>query len=403
MYILDEGNNSSESGDFLNEEIFIRKMLNNTKGYKAVFDDLVFSDDLYYNPNNQDAHTDQPFPIILLLLTITSNIFLIISVFYLILFKKYKKSSTYHLLLHYLIFKIFYSWTALMGILTSSSIYDNNLYIIPTKTTCFMVYFGTFFIEASENFQLLLIWVILLSQRNLIGLKCLYIDFEQPEGTQTNASNQEPRTPEPNMTIRNYLMRHSRTITLSIFYIFVFLLSFVFNYQISVLRIGKDYMCAFLSNYKQVSFIYFISISFYFLPILFWLIILSTVFSKLFGGERDPILSKLDNSEINHLKFIKFASLLKSIEEFLLHIHSTSHISISYNFYEIVRIFGLLIVLLTSILFLIYEGVFINMRRRCLPIVRNNSRPSNVIFRNRGNLDQQEIVDYGNLVENTYE
>ena len=142
----------------------------------------------------------------------------------------------------------------------------------------------------------------------------------------------------------------------------------------------------------------FISLPIIFLanyPLIFWFILFGTLFWKLFGGSRDPILHRLDEPDLKLLKFIKVASLLRALEVILVHTQVTllqMFMKINLNVVEFSRTSGFLVVIVTAGLFIYYEGVLIRLWESSR---RNNNE---VIERNRVE-DQDVGVVYANLIE----
>ena len=199
------------------------------------------------------------------------------------------------------------------------------------------------------------------------------------------------------MTPKNMIRLNSRHIVLFTFYMIMFLFSFYPKKKVFSSEFSGGYSCYMYSFFEGWFIVVMISfIFFYFLPIFYWLFILATVFSKSFGGARDPLIRSLGEAEIYHLKFIKCATLLKFLEQFFLHIVATHDLHMSKGSYAITRIIGLVIMLLANVLFMYYENMFAQLRRKIMGLFSNRNVNYRV-FRNRG--VYEETVDYRNLVE----
>ena len=402
-----------------------------------VMDDSIFSSRVMFEKIHNSIKEDEKenlFPLSIIIIVMITMIFISINIAYLIRFKKHKKSVIYELIMYLFTFKFGFCFIESLNILTSSYFEYSDFHLKPTGFLCFVTKFLSLFFELNENFQMLLIWIVLLSQRNLIGFQFLYCDFDLNNQSFNNpiASNNLNMTPasttastttttttsnpasndQQNISrlreknIKNFLLINSRKIIVNSFIVFSFILSLYFNKNVSSTSLGSYSYCI-INNFYNLSllrFLYTVTLALYFFPIFYWLVILPTFFSPVFGGPRDPILSKLEQSDFNLIRFIKVASVLKSLDELLLHLFTTHYWSISYGIYEISRIFGISIILLTSILFFYYDGVYIQFRRSFFTS-RDLSGNSRSIFNNRNRLDDDEsnredLIDYRNLVEN---
>jgi hypothetical protein len=201
-------------------------------------------------------------------------------------------------------------------------------------------------------------------------------------------------------SFRNFLILNSRTITLFSFYAFVAVISLIPYSRIEAHEFISTYRCSMYGQFDSfLVLLTFMVLFLFFLPTLYWMIALTTVFSKVFGGERDPIANRLTNQDLAHLKYIKLASILKFVENFFLHVVSTHDFSISKNFYEITRISGLGIVLSAALLYALMENVLVSLRRGlCLMSDEGGNRATYFVFRSNREVDEETIV-YRNLVE----
>ena len=131
-------------------------------------------------------------------------------------------------------------------------------------------------------------------------------------------------------------------------------------------------------------------------PLIFWFMLFGTLFWQLFGGERDPILLRLTESDMRLIKFIKVASLLRAIEVILIHTQITFlqfFWRIDFKVVEYSRLSGFLVIFLTSLVFLFYENAFAGFSfvhiglREFLQRHLRFSRPN------------QDLIAYANLIE----
>ena len=427
---------------------------NNTQDQDVIIlDDSGFGnsgDFTGYIKVNESTIYDNIFPLIIILLVVLCEISLLVNIVYIFIFRKYNQSASHHILTHYMIFKFLFCFTEFFNILSSVAFETTDFHLRPTNLLCFLGRFSTFFFETSKNFQLLLIWIVLLSERKLIGFRCLISDFElkkyianriNPRVSLTNtstgiengnfnaesnmnsteigngiangnsssrrastaslgsSSNDSFLTKLREKNFRNFLILNSRTIVLISFYGFVSIISLLPFSTISAREFNSTIRCSMYRYFDGfLILLVFVFLFIFFLPTFYWLVVLSTIFSKLFGGIRDPLLSTLSESDLNHLKFIKIASILKFVENFFLHVISTHDFSFSKNFYEITRLSGLGIILITSTLYMILENVLINLKRSLFSEDSTN-RISYFVFRNNREADEEAIV-YRNLVEN---
>jgi hypothetical protein len=400
----------------------------------------------YVKVNESTIIYDNIFPLIIILLVVLCEISLLVNIVYIFIFRKYNQSASHHILTHFMIFKFLFCFTEFFNILSSVAFETTDFHLRPTSLLCFLGRYSTFFFETSKNFQLVLIWIVLLSERKLIGFRCLISDFELKKyianrinprvnltsstGIESSNFNTDDNTNSTEMNgipngnsrrastaslglssnndsfltklreknFRNFLILNSRTIVLISFYGFISIISLLPFSTITAREFNSTTRCSMYRYFDGFLILLVLAFLFlFFLPTFYWLVILSTIFSKLFGGIRDPLLSTLSESDLNHLKFIKIASILKFVENFFLHVISTHDFLISKNFYEITRLSGLGIILITSTLYMILENVLVNLKRSLFSDDSTN-RISYFVFRNR-EADEEAIV-YRNLVEN---
>lgn len=405
--------------------------LSTSEDYPILIDDSFYGQDFTVYSTAPKVSEFSPLLIICLFLLILA--IMNFNIFYMIKNRKLtiQRSASYQILLHYFIFKILFCLAEFLNIFSSSALSGSIFYIRPSNFSCVFTRLSSFYFEVCQNFQLLLLWVILLSERNMIGYRYLNSDFElkrallktqqtsivangnventtvDSNANVTNSSNeatQEERAAADivrdlgTISPKNVLKLNSRHIFLFMFYLFMFVVSFYPRRRIY----ARDFhsngtQCFVYPHFDGLFVVLMVAFIFlFFLPIFYWLMALSTVFSKSFGGERDPILKSLGEADIFHLKFIKTATIFKFLEQFFLHIIATHDLHVTKSSYMTSRIIGLILILTVNILFMFYENVFASVRRRIASLF-SNQRVNYRAFRNRG--IYQETVDYRNLVE----
>jgi hypothetical protein len=157
-----------------------------------VDDDSLLGSEILYEQALQahtPGYTDNIFALLIILICGLSVLTFSLSLAYLIKFNKHKQTVIYHLLLHLFAFKLVYTLCETFNILSSSVLVSSVFHFRSTNFTCFASKMLTLALEIGECFVYLLIWLVLLSQRSLLGLKCLYADFEL-----RNASFNNPLT-----------------------------------------------------------------------------------------------------------------------------------------------------------------------------------------------------------------
>lgn len=324
---------------------------------------------------------------------------------YLIKSRKYRLNATYNVLSHYFFFKVLFAVTLCITLLMSNFFEKSAFYIRPSNFLCKLEFFSTMFMETGENYLIMFIWLTLLSERSLIGFSLL--------------NNEENMVENP--SVKNWLRKHSRTIFLVNFIAKKFLTFKTLNFNIQIFKVSF-YTITFLLTaffaldveFYNIGIFYnsgekshlvcatksFISLPIIFIanyPLIFWFMLFGTLFWKLFGGSRDPILHKLDESDLKLLKFIKIASLLRALEVIVVHTQITllqMFMKINLHVVEFSRTSGFVIVLVTAGLFIYYEGILIRLwESRKNPFSRQNNE---TMERNRA---EDQAVVYANLIE----
>ena len=421
--------NSSSSFNYIDDSTDqIMTESSNLSDYSATnnneyYSSLVNTEDYYYLKKEKNSKV---FPILMLVLTCLCLFSLLACIFFTLWRKHYSKSATYQLTLHYFLFKFFLVLTVCFEALTSILTENSRLHINKSVFYCSLTSYLPFSLEACINFQLLVMWLVLMSERNLTGLQCLYSDFRlkkaisimkstsaglDPESPTSSSNNQQDQVVDMKVlelrakSLRNFMHLHMRSILLFVFYVVSFFVSIHLSFTSLFLTTFGGHKICFTDYYNFSRFLLHLSVPFFFLPLLYAYLLLPTFFGKFFGGSRDPLLEQLSDSEKGHLKFIKIATFLKAIDEILIHVHSSSIFYLDPIMYKICRVTGLLLILLIAILFLFYEDAVKMVRREQMPTVSIGARDrvQNFIFK-RGKdtsaTPDADAIDYKTLVEN---
>jgi hypothetical protein len=400
------------------------------------FNQIINSEDYQY-AKKIDGEKGTSYGLVMIILTLACLIVILVNIFHLIMRKKYKQSAVYELLLHFFLFLLFIVLTACVEALSSILTEKTYYHLRRTKWICIFTSYIPFALESCNIFQLLLIWLILMSERNLTGLKCLYNDYRlkkietgnsQPRDIEAGVSNssQSPTSRADSSpstlsqeeivelnglkanTTKNFLNVHSRSIILYSFYFMVFLITAQLSSSSYTITYFHHPICA-LDSYALLSFVMLLSMPLFFIPLLYMFLLVPTLFGNFFGGERDPLLKELTDQEKKLLKFIKIASFLRTIDEFLMHIHSSSVFMYDASLQKSARSFGMFMYLITCILFVYFEELLSDncFKRANRPptssnvIVKTRDRVRNLIFKKSGIETEvnEEVVDYRQLVE----
>lgn len=385
--------------------------------YKISFQDLIEDDDIFYSANKTTIN--DLFPILIMILTVVSVFTILVFLIYTCVNRRKRTHPTYRLLNHYLVLNIILSLNVCLKILTSSLIKKSRFYIAKTGLTCSLHQFVHLFVESTQSFQFLLIWLITLSERNYLNFNFLYADYElasllqqQQLQQRQNASDPEAGTESADQsatnrrihelqkkTARNFFKFHSRSFMLAGFYVVMFFLAALMSPTSSYESRGVRLCLPLMHN----GLVYMFQILFFFvfyLPIIYYFLIMSTFFSKYFGGPADPILDSLDSNDHSRLELIKKVTLFKCLIEFFMEIHTSSYFYLSVYLYELFRIVGYLAIWFNTYLFLKYENFFSKIKQTCF----NSVSSTNIItFRNSSSANNSSPstanVDYTNLVE----
>jgi hypothetical protein len=400
---------------------------NNNSAKKLTFkevdlDDIetIRSDEIEFMFRYKGIKIGDTFPLLFISLSVLIVLLSLLCIIYLIRFGKHKKNVLYSILFHFFFIKIIFSITSCVSILMLGLFSQSKFYIRPSTDVCILERFFFFISDASLHFYLLLMWLILLSQRNIINLEFLYCDFNQhiikKNGQDTNANNslainntgnsnsttneslnsnieieqqqQQQQQQRRSQTTSNNeekkgcierLKLKSRKILLTSFYISLTILSFKAAIHYSAVSVFRSPICAML---KPHLFTHLAYILMFFFPIVYWIFFLSVVFWNFFGGNKDPLADKLDDTDKALLKFIKLASILKSLEMFFSHLQSIFYGVIDVTLLELSKASVFFLSLATVILFMYYENIFMALKRSVF--MRTKAvRENKFIFRNR--------------------
>lgn len=342
------------------------------------------------------------------------------NIFYVVTKRKYRESPVYSLLLHTLVFGIMTALVISVETLTSIVSYNSDIHLINTNLTCFLTNFAKLSIKSSNIFQVLLIWLILMSERNLTSFQWLYNDYSLRRAQQASSSDPETPTGDSitsightpsilelrNKALSNFVFLRARHILLYSFYVVSFGLAIMFSWYSTYLTFEKKFLVC-----KSYDFPFFdiigifllLSLPLFFIPALYLFALWPTVFGKFFGGARDPLLVHLKVEDIRRLKYIRVSSFFKWVDGLVIFIHffalRLAHSSTEVELYYIAT---LVIILIEQVLFAYYERVFssfgtILFTSRNISGSRGSlwSRLRGLIFKKNSN----EVVDYKNFVD----
>lgn len=232
--------------------------------------------------------------------------------------KKFRTNAKCELLLQLFLFKLF-------GLIRPSILID--IFKLDSKNSliCRLEYFIWDFSDSSADFLLFILWIILMSERNMIGFKFLY-------------SNER--------TNESIFRLTKRTILVTSFYVATLIYSLLYAAKYDFLFV---YLCG------NLKFLTVFKFSFHLLPFSIWLLIFSTFLWNYFGGKRDPVLGELNSCDHRLIKYIKIISILKCLDIFLTYIIISNDF---YSFYHISILLSLTISLISFVTFLTFENDF---------------------------------------------
>lgn len=315
-----------------------------------------------------------------------------------------------------------------LKVLSSPIVRTSEFYIYKSSGVCTLHQFLVFLVESSQSFQLTLIWLILLAERNILPrMRFLYADYELEQASRSSHSSSSPSSVEDQTsvaaaqvrpeiaklrekTFTSCLTRNSRALILGVFYLVSFIVSVVLSPSY-VYTYKTNKLCIY-SGFSETPYVLRLAIYFlFFFPILYYLIALATCFSKYFGGEADPIRERLQATDRDRIDLVKKVTLLKCIIEVATEMHTSSYLFLSTTVFELLRLSGLLAILVTTVLFFRYESFYSKLRERFFGSSTNSNNSGNgnngsgggslrgLTVRGRRSPDDT-VVDYRNLVEN---
>lgn len=142
----------------------------------------VNDDDYYYA--QQNPVSNELFPVIIIMLTIVSILAIIIFLIYTTCCNSntttnIRRHPALSLLNHYLFMNMPLTFMICMQILTSPLVRNSSFYLMKNSGFCTMLSFITWFVDAMQSIQLLLVWLMLLAERGRVKF-CwvLYSDYE---------------------------------------------------------------------------------------------------------------------------------------------------------------------------------------------------------------------------------
>ena len=250
-----------------------------------------------------------------------------------IVLKKYKTLSKYDLLLQYFCFK-FINGVAMLKAIMLIETWGN---FTKMPFLCQIEYFLSDFSDSNANFLLFTVWLILMSERNLIDFKFLSNDSSLALSSNCSHIGQK---------ILKFF--HKRRIYFIIFYLS--------NLGLTLNTAFGSWTSWFLDCHDK-SHISYYTFSFHVLPFSFWIISFSVLTWSFFGGQRDPINSQLSQLEKKFLNFFKKISIAEGFEVFvhyMLAIHTFQQ-ETNENFNLVSKLISTLFFMLITLLYLLHE------------------------------------------------
>ena len=334
---------------------------------ETVFDNKpvdIDDNDWIYAPDlrkTSDTKTDSlsEYFLSILALTVLCCMSILAILFHLIRRKRLAKSPLYQILVQ--LFVCIALILVAKCVEANVTVINSGYRFITHKThfTCVMSECLPLALEACNSVQVLFIWLIVMSERNLADLKCLYNDFRLKKAMKAG----ESATAEDLLILerknvrqfKNFIHIYCRWILLGFFYLLVFFIFILFTTK-SYTRLNYGfYFCA--SNISPILHaLIHLSYWIFFLPLFYMFILVPLVFGKFFGGERDPLLSQLSESDKRMLKFLRIVTVLKAIDQVLMHAHASTEFHFNPNVQKFFRILGMLLTLVILFLFAYYDN-----------------------------------------------
>ena len=304
----------------------------------------------------------------------------LICLFYLTRLDKFKKNCVYQLLFHFFFLKLIHLVVGLKSILMTETInsFESSPFLF------FLEYFATDFSDSSANFILFTIWLVFMSQRNMIAFEFFYI--RPTELASPNLMSESSRL----QRLVQFLKEKN------VFLISFYSVNFVYSF-VNATKYGGNHVCGSMHNTAT----YLNSI--HLIPLAFWLLTVSGLFWHYFGGKRDPIYHDLTHTQINLCAYIKLTSLLYCFEVCLNHSYeffAFEGIIVEYqcnriiHFVLITKMLAAVCTLALMILFLVYENMF--TLSFCMFWRRNRTR-NHILQSNSSTTSTQQI--YNNSFE----
>ena len=382
-------------------------------GYDFDSNELINFLDFTTSASNSKAKNNAQI-IFLMFLIFLSMSLVLFNLIYIFVFKKYKKNSIYQILSHYFSFKFLFLIVEIFDIITSYEFSNSDLYINPNTAICQFNKISNYFLEFSMSFQIFLIWLILLSQRKLTCFQFLYKYDDYKEEIEPNTNNETSTLRSTRfqnvihasfkrlIRLAKFLRKHIRTVILaSIYLIGLSVALFLYIGKNVTMYKGKN-ICGYSDlkrNYLAIKIVNVILLYLYFFPLLYFTLAMPTFFYKLFVTRKDPLINNLEKSDMRLLKYIKLASVLDVIEEILLYL-IISHFPTYPVVFIFTKTFGLMIIPVSSILFIYYENkdsILNTLGSFYAKVQFNKRRRTHQIFKG----SQVETIAYRNLDENS--
>lgn len=282
----------------------------------------------------------------------------IVCVFHIIGSSKYKRSSFQSLMLNYFSIKSVYGIFTCFYLLMDSRIKGTYLYIKPSNAFCRLAFISEIFGETGEVFMLFLIWLILLSERKFVGFQtfCAKISYSYQikqniilkDEVMPASQSVSPSQPVGNRS-KNFLMK-----VLFCFYVVNLLGSFGIGITGELTELSY-YNKTYCTSPEAIGLLVLMIFSLVFLPVVYTIIICSSLLWNLFGGKQDPLINKLTTSEATFIKLLKILSLLKGVEMFFMDMRSSVSFFLPEMVVELARVLSLVLSILSAVIFIYFE------------------------------------------------
>ena len=285
----------------------------------------------------------------------------VVCVFHIISSSKYKRNSSYSLMLNYLSIKSVYGIFTCFHLLMDSRIRGSYLYIKPSDGLCKLSFISEIFGETGEVFMLFLIWLIILSERKFVGFQNFCANMSSsfhPLPSNSVIVKEENEALANQSTARSLPVNNYSKNFLKKFLFGFYLINFIGSFGIGIsgeLTELSYFNKAYCTAPEAIGLLVLVIFALVFLPIVYTIIICSSLLWNLFGGRLDPLVAKLTWSEANFIKLLKILSLLKGAEMFFMDIRSSVSFFLLESVVELARVLSLVLSILSAVIFIYFE------------------------------------------------